>query len=690
MMENLAEISPTTKTAPLSNTETASHTNQIRPDQAPVYVEGQPYLLQQFQVSNPGVSVDAAPRFWADEIQALCQTVPELWNAYEGVVYNTGGVVYAVKLDREGGARTILTANRFVTRITAAAEVETNAGGKKMRRKAGDQFNTRRLDNFRKSITTKQPVLAIMSNRCGDGGIRFPEGIQLCPMENFRTTKIWPEKINGRLVYQVEHELLHYKNIWWVPSTVRDSQLAAMDHTAQIQQHLCSTCGQYTREQIYQEMAICVNENCDAVGTDDGKSPDNQALTFHPNFLNRRVVRREEEEDPFTTRKNEVTFKAVRLFEPTPIQTNLLSVGRSTILRKARQTNIDSDCIVTRGIFCERCHRTVTRSDFAGWRCKTRSCNFFVKLSPPISKLLAIVDSRDATVPHEIDDIHRDVIHTEVVSDFPGYMITIFHLAQDCAIICADASEEVLKSPGGPDDQWRDAITEAVGGIRSLKRGINQKTSKLGGMETNHYYTAHGKEYRFGYKIDHKDFSRVTQSEDATYQFLESLTKRVVEHLRRDRNYPFLLDEWLDPNEFMTVGYWPGQRMRAHVDQHTRPPIATYSLGSGEVFAVIPRKDAHFDRTRTGDPDQEDRPAAGTNLGKKFQKIWEQFKSGEKSREQYDEAKQKILDTPDVKPKDMSHALRIHMPHGSACWMVGEAVQYIYQVSSDHSSRSLY
>ena len=110
-------------------------------------------------------------------------------------------------------------------------------------------------------------------------------------------------------------------------------------------------------------------------------------------------------------------------------------------------------------------------------------------------------------------------------------------------------------------------------------------------METNHYYTAHGKEYRFGYKIDHKDFSRVTQSEDAIYQFLDSLTKRVLEHLRRDRNYPFLLDEWPTPNELMTVGYWPGQRMRAHVNQHTRPPIATYGPGSGEAFDVVPHKD---------------------------------------------------------------------------------------------------
>ena len=37
----------------------------------------------------------------------------------------------------------------------------------------------------------------------------------------------------------------------------------------------------------------------------------------------------------------------------------------------------------------------------------------------------------------------------------------------------------------------------------------------------------------------------------------------------------------------------------------------------------------------------------------------------------------------------MPQALRINMPHGSACWMVGEAVQYLYQVSPDHNTVKL-
>jgi hypothetical protein len=57
---------------------------------------------------------------------------------------------------------------------------------------------------------------------------------------------------------------------------------------------------------------------------------------------------------------------------------------------------------------------------------------------------------------------------------------------------------------------------------------------------------------------------------------------------------------------------------------------------------------------------------------------------GKLTREQYDAAKKETLDTPDKKPGQMPAALRIHMPHGSLCLMVGKKVQYLYQVSFDH------
>ena len=175
-------------------------------------------------------------------------------------------LVYGVKLDREGGPRSLITANRFFTRVTAPEGVETSTAGAKMNRKTDKKDENRRLTNFRTSVETKHPVLTIMSGRCGDGGMRFPIGIRLCAMEHFRTTKTWPEGINGGIVYEVEHELLHYGKIWWVPSAARDAQLAAIDHAVQIQTYLCSTCGQQTREQIYEMMAICVNEACDNGG----------------------------------------------------------------------------------------------------------------------------------------------------------------------------------------------------------------------------------------------------------------------------------------------------------------------------------------------------------------------------------------------------------------------------------------
>ena len=228
-------------------------------------------------------------------------------------------------------------------------------------------------------------------------------------------------------------------------------------------------------------------------GTDDREAPDDKDMAFHPNFLNRRVVPREEETGPFPVGPDGDTFEAVDNFDQTPVKISSIEGGRTTLLRKARLNIINLSCVVTKGIVCDRCHRTVTRSDFAVWRCKTRSCRFYVQKSSNIEKLFAIIDSRDHAVVHEVDDLHRDIIRLEVVSDLPRHTIRIFHLPQSCSIICADPAGEVSQALGGPDDYWRSAIAEAVGGGRSLKRGINLSKAKLGGMESNHYYTAHGK-----------------------------------------------------------------------------------------------------------------------------------------------------------------------------------------------------
>jgi hypothetical protein len=211
-------------------------------DPAPAYTVGQPYLFRSFQDANPGVAIDTAPIVWADELQSICQTIPEQWNAYEVVVYNNEGVVYSVKLDHELGTRALITANRFFTRITTQEGADTDEAGEKIARKGNKVQDTHRLKNFRMSMASKRPMLAIMSRRCKKSGIRFPVGMEVCSMERFRTTKMWPEKINGSIMYQMEHEVLNYDRIWWVPSNVRDAQLDTMDDTAQIETHTCSTC----------------------------------------------------------------------------------------------------------------------------------------------------------------------------------------------------------------------------------------------------------------------------------------------------------------------------------------------------------------------------------------------------------------------------------------------------------------
>lgn len=214
-------------------------------------------------------------------MHSLCQIIPEKWNLYEQVVYNKDAVVYGVKLDFEGGPKSIVTANRFVTHVISINGAETNAAGAKVIRKAKPDSDKLRLVHFNTSIRTKQPVLAIMANRCLDGDVHFPKGMRLCPMEQFRTTKTWPEKVNGGVFYQVAHEVLNCDNIWWVSSQSRDAQLAAMGASAQIEKLLCSTCGQYTRENMCEGMAICINEACNDKGTDNRVAPEDRKLTFH-------------------------------------------------------------------------------------------------------------------------------------------------------------------------------------------------------------------------------------------------------------------------------------------------------------------------------------------------------------------------------------------------------------------------
>jgi hypothetical protein len=104
----------------------------------------------------------------------------------------------------------------------------------------------------------------------------------------------------------------------------------------------------------------------------------------------------------------------------------------------------------------------------------------------------------------------------------------------------------------------------------------------LHGNETNHFYTEYGEEqYDFGFKVEHNDASQVAPAEPEAFDFFTSLIDGVLLHLGFDIG-PF------ETNEKMTVAHWRGQAIGRHVDQGTRPPIATMTLGGPEIFGRYP------------------------------------------------------------------------------------------------------
>ena len=119
-----------------------------------------------------------------------------------------------------------------------------------------------------------------------------------------------------------------------------------MYHTSQIQKYVCTTCKQYTRDQIQVEMAICINEDYPVQGIDIDFAADNNSLMFFPKFFNCGTISEDNLTGQFAVPSTEDTVKAIVAVDPEPLGITFVALIRTKLLRKARDMLIHTKSII--------------------------------------------------------------------------------------------------------------------------------------------------------------------------------------------------------------------------------------------------------------------------------------------------------------------------------------------------------
>ena len=363
--------------------------------------------------------------------------------------------------------------------------------------------------------------------------VRFPPGVSYCPMGFFRAITMLPEMVNGVLAYSAELECLNLDDCWCLPSDELKAFRKKVGSLPDVETLNCEVCGTDSRKKTYNEMSICTNPDCDAVGTDHGEAPnEREDLTRPDRLLYRRVLVPDVEPVAFTPPTREDVSK---------------EAAEQAVSRSTEKSALD------KGIVCDVCGNCAERMCFDAWRCGTSGCTSTLRLPPSLDMLLAVLDK-----PREYSAPKITTLNIDTPEDYKVYYLGVqggYHWR----IMCIWGTNFLLKGsetieqgtlPGGSNDQYRHLATEAPAGRLQFEKAEKKRANFGDSEHTGMFYRGYGVEYDFNYDYLALDEGRANPREKESFEKLKAL---------RDVGLRFLnLDPEVNrPNEFMMTAYYP-------------------------------------------------------------------------------------------------------------------------------------
>ena len=426
--------------------------------------------------TNPQPPVDnrplphGLPAVWADQRQALCETLP-YYRSYQSGAYMNGGIAYGFLLDRDCGERAYMDEQVVITRTGGGCKINENG---QMAQVEDQSSTSATITSFYNNMDQYIPVALIVGAKNAVCPTKIPH--RYCVMDYFQVTDIWAEQSNNKACFKLRFEklALHTKS-WWAPAGSPTPE----PYEAKASFRKCTICDKVS-PQVFMEDWMCLNDACGHFWQVDGQKAPAQ-LSYNPAFLSQRTAWPSQ-------------FKPAFALRP-PL---LTSAGR-----------IDPHLAVSlaswKGMACPECGRCNSRTQWNGWKCETTECGF------------------QHTIPHTIIDPHSvlpdycgEVLGHALPSDqflkpvtqretkvIGQWRIHSYDMLPGNHVTHFMANDVLNKSPGGAFATFIDCQAANM----PLQRFSLAMSAVEGDALTKHFIVNYGMPYKYIVAVSSKGFS---------------------------------------------------------------------------------------------------------------------------------------------------------------------------------------
>ena len=414
------------------------------------------------------------PLVWAEQRQALCETLP-YYRAYQSGAYTTEGLGYGFLLDKDCGERAYMDEEVVITRAGGGCKANENG----TMEQADDQCSTStKITSFVKNKEQHVPVGLIVGSKNALCPSKVPH--RYCVMDFFQVTDIWAEKSNSKTCFKFRFEKIDLSTkSWWAPAgsplPVRSDQKAL--------RRMCTQCGK-SNAQVFQNGWMCLNDGCRHFWQLNGQ-PAPAQLAHNPLFLNERTVWPSHIKPPF------------------PLRPDLL------VADNKNDVNLAVSRASWKGMACPKCGRCNSRTRWDAWRCQTIECGFTHGIKH------TIIDPHTVLPDHGVEsaghalpqDKHLDPVTLREPEYIGDWRVHTYDLLPGNHVTHFMANGTLNHKPGGAHDMFKALQRADIG----LQRFALAMSATEGESLTRHFAVNFGMPYKYIVSVDSKGFSEAPQ-----------------------------------------------------------------------------------------------------------------------------------------------------------------------------------
>lgn len=328
------------------------------------------HMMHRLPIENKPAPL-STPLVWADDRQALCETLPN-FQAYNGGAYTNDGHAYGFMIDGHSGpCREYIDEDLVISRMSGGMGQDEDVKGAMTQAKdqTMDHAVARSLLN---NIAHRDPVIMIFGNRSSGVKTKMPKKYNVAG--HYKPIGVWSEKTRGKtnaahpdgtyvtVKYRLERMRAHVPAWFASPAGTAPFQAVSVPPM-----HIenCHCCGE-EYPQVYLFGWCCLNSQCKDFWTlDDGsEAPCSADELYDPSYLLYRTPW-EVEEPPQS------------VVPPLPVAGNIIGdhLGREH----------------NRGIVCGGCGKCLPRWKWDHWVCNEPKCGWIHRPKRDAIQLSSII-----------------------------------------------------------------------------------------------------------------------------------------------------------------------------------------------------------------------------------------------------------------------------------------------------------